>query len=64
MNSKGFTIIEMLIVAVIVGILIFMAITAIKALNGGNYCDMYRYAPISDVPASCWDYFSNEGASK
>ncbi len=68
-NQKGFTIIEGIITFVIVCIVSMFAIVIFLAIrnvvDGGNYCDMYRYAPINEVPASCIDYFFNgNGAQK
>lgn len=58
-NQKGFTIVELLIVVVVVVILAALMVTFVIGMKSGNTCDMYRYAPLSDVPAGCVDYFMN-----
>lgn len=63
-NQKGFTIVEVLIVVVIAFIIGIFVFAAVSGLKGGNYCDMYRYSSMSDVPASCVDYFLNGDGSQ
>lgn len=63
-NSKGFTIVELLIVVVVVVILGLITFNIVRSVSDPsyNYCENYKYSSMGDVPASCVDYFiSGEG---
>lgn len=62
MKQKGFTIVELLIVIVIIGILVALAATTFKGIKDKNFnwCDTYKYSSIKDVPAECFRYFSEQ----
>lgn len=56
MRQKGFTIIEILIVLVVIGIMIAVALFTFKAAE----CEKYRHAPITSTPTKCVDYLVGE----
>lgn len=60
-RSSGFTIVELLIVLVIVGILATLVVTTFKGIQErkeGRSCDYYQNHKVEDLPAKCLDYFN------
>lgn len=54
---RNITLIEMFVIIAIVGIIIVAIVSGIK---GGNYCEMFKYAPMREVPANCYSYFMEQ----
>lgn len=65
-KQRGFTIVELLIVLVVVFILGVLIVTIVRSVSDPNfnYCDTYRYSSVRDVPVSCFDYLTNGGGSQ
>lgn len=55
-NQKGFTVIELLIVLVLVGILVWFVFAGFKM----SECEQYRHEPITNTPQKCVEYLVGE----
>lgn len=56
MNQKGFTILELLIALLCIGLLLWFILSAFKT----NTCEKYRYSSVTETPTSCVEYLTSD----
>lgn len=52
---------SVMFIVVFIGLVVGFLITMGIAISKGDVCEMYRYQPLKDIPASCVGKYIREG---